>query len=201
MEPVTLLLLGGAALMLAKGGKKKPTNGTTNGTTNGGVQEPPSCPVGFFWDENQRSCVPSGEGPPQIHVTGMCEVWSMLPFPQVWFDSYAAPALAEIAQAIGAQSIGYASDSLLGQQEELWPSTLAHVLLANSPIAFATPEFQSLGQLCKLPLSEQLGPDPEPGQPVPPAMVDLAEYTAAHVVQAVRAFNESGTFQFPEIPA
>lgn len=195
--------------MLAKGGgKKKPTNGTTNGTTNGGVQEPPSCPVGFVWDENQRSCVPSGEGPPQVLVTGMCEAWQLLPFPQVWFDSFAGPALVEIAQGIAAQpnpaqaAAGQpAAGTLYGAQENLSADVIAHLLLSNSPIAFATPEFQSLGQLCKLPLSEALGPDPEPGNPVPPAMVDLAAYVTSYVATAVAAYNESGTFQFPEIPA
>jgi len=199
--------------MLAKGGKKKPTNGTTNGTTNGGVQEPPSCPVGFVWDENQRSCVPSWDGPSQIHVTGMCEAWQLLPSPQVWFDNYAAPAMAEIAQGIGASpdpdraALGFpAAGVLYGFTQErgdeaLAPSVITHLLLANSPIAFATPEFQTLGQLCKLPLSESFGPDPEPGQPVPPAMADLAQYVENIVAQIVAAYNESGTFQVPEIPA
>jgi hypothetical protein len=188
--------------MLARGGKKKPTNGVTNGVTNGGVQEPPSCPVGFVWDEGLRSCIPSGEGPPQIHVTGLCEAWQLLPSPQVWFDTYAGPAMVEIAQAIQAapHTDAAAWDYLRGT-EEMHPAVVAHVLLSNSPIAFATPEFQTLGQLCKLPLSEELGPDPEPGQPVPVAMADLAQYVTGITAQAIRAFNESGQFQIPEVPA
>ncbi len=202
IDPVTLLVLGGGALLLAS--RKKPKKTVTNGNgaaTNGGTPPPPECPNGFYWDGEQRMCVPSGEGPPQLHVTGMCEAWQMLPHPQVWFDQYAADVLAQTAAAIGATPSGAAQDTNLVGQEGLTSAVLTHIVLSNSPIAYATPEFPTLGLLCKLPLSEELGPNPEPGAAVPPAMEDLAAYVYPYIEQAVMAFNESGQFQFPVIPA
>jgi len=201
IDPVTLLVLGGGALLMAS--RKKPKKTVTNGgtTDGGGTVAPPECPVGFYWDDAQRACVPSGDGPPQIHVTGLCEWWQMLPHPQVWFDQYAAVVLAETAAAIQATPTGGGNTVLVGAQEMLTPEVLTHIILSNSPIAFSTPEFPHLGLLCKLPLSEELGPDADPGAEVPAAMVDLDAYVYSYVMQALAAYNESGQFQFPEITA
>jgi hypothetical protein len=194
VEPATLLLLSGAAVLWAKS-KKKPT-------ATPPPKQPPSCPVGFAWDENERACVPTADGPPQILVTGMCEAWSMLPTPQVWFDQYAWPALQEIVQEIDAQpdphAQGEAATMLYGS-EDLPPAVVAHTILANSPIAYASDQFPTLGLLCKLPLSEAFGPDADPGGAVPQAMIDLADYVQQYVAQAVAVFNQTGQLQFPEV--
>ncbi len=197
LDPLTLgLIIGGAALLAKR--KKKKNGGTTNGgTTNGGTQHP-ECPAGFNWSDADRMCVPAGEGPPQIHVTGLCEYWTMLPSPQAWFDQYAGPAIAEVAAAIQAEPSGDASPVLQGN-ENMGADVIAHMLLANSPVAYATPEFPDLGRLCKLPYSESLGPDPEPGAPVPEAMVGLFNYTQSIVEKAVMAYNETGVITIPEI--
>lgn len=199
LDPLTLgLIIGGAALLARR---KKKSNGKTtngNGKTNGNGGAPPECPAGFAWSEADRMCVPAGEGPPQIHVTGLCEYWTMLPSPQVWFDQYAGPAIAEVVAAIKAAPSGDASPVLQGN-ENLGSDVIAHMLLANSPVAYATPEFPDLGRLCKLPYSESLGPDPEPGAPVPEAMAGLFAYTQSVVEQAVMAFNQTGVITIPEI--
>jgi len=194
MEPVTLLLLYGGAMLLAKGKKK-------GQKTPPLPPQPSECPVGFHWDENERSCTPSEDGPPQISVGGMCEVWTILPNESAWFGGYALPALVEIVEAIGAQPQPNAEDqtALYGAEENLSAVVVAHLLVANSPVAYATNEISSVGTLCKLPLSEELGPDADPGGSVPEAMTQLADYVQSYVEQAIAYFNQSGQLQFPEI--
>jgi hypothetical protein len=193
MEPITLLaLLGGA--MLLTGRKKK-------GKKPAGEPKPeaPACPVGFEWSAEAAACVPAAVGPAQIHVTGLCEMWELLPSPQVWFDDWAAPAVAELAQAIGAQPTGAEQAELVGPDESLNADVVAHVLVSQSPISYATELTQSVGQVCKLPLSAQLGPDPEPDGEVPPAMVELHQYVASVVAPVLTNYNLTGEIAFPQV--
>lgn len=200
MSPLMLLLVGGGLLMLGSRKRKAlPPPEDQNGEPP--VDERPAeCPVGFYWDEAQRMCVPAGEGPPQIHVTGLCEWWQILPNPQAWLDQFAAEALRQLAEAIKAEpSEQWPPAHLYGQDETLTPDVITHLILSNSPIPYAAEEFPNLGLLCKLPLSAELGPDPDPQGPVPQAMVELHNYVQPLVADAVQAFNQTGQFTFPEV--
>ncbi len=191
MDPATLLILGGVAFLAAKGKKGKKQ-------IEPPPFEPPACPVGYEWSDAERACVPSEEGPPQVAVGGLCETWDLLPNPDAWFQQWALPVLQETAQAIQAQPQLQDPAVLVGS-EALDAYTLTHLILSQAPIAYATKQFPTLGLLCKLPLSEELGPDAAPGEPVPHAMSELAEYVWGYVALAVESFNKTGQFPFQEV--
>ncbi len=183
MDPITLLLILGGAVALGGKKKKKPST------------KPRECPDGFVWDAEQTMCVPSYEsGPPQIHLTGLCEAWQMLPSKQAWFALYAAPYLADWIEQHQAAASGADESDLHAAAAPMSVYSSAHMtykILGHSPLAYASEEFPDVGSVCRLPTLD------EPAET--PAIQGLFDYVLAHVDQAIRTYNLSGELVVPEV--
>lgn len=184
IEPLTLLLLAGGAMLLA--GKKKST--TKPEPEPEPEPEPPvACPPGFIWSDAQQSCIPhlSPEEPPQLHITGDCEAWQMLPSVQGWFAKYAQPKFEAFVAGVGGQpSPDDFEQRIRGTGGIIEAHDMAVAILAQSPIAFASDEFPNFGSLCPLPV--EVG---DPG--VPAAMHDLYVVMLNSVRDGILNFNQT----------
>jgi hypothetical protein len=173
IEPMTLALIAGGAILLAS--RKK-------GSTEKSQTKPPECPDGFMWNEAQRSCVPAAEGPPQLHITGDCEAVQMLPSPEAYLSGYVQRKFQAYLDAIQAVAKNENDPVAAGDNGSMNPHEMTVSLLSQSPIAFATDEFPNLGSMCTLPI----GLD---DQNVPPAMLQLYASILPIMDASIRYFN------------
>jgi hypothetical protein len=174
MEPITLALIAGGVLLLASGKKKKPTTDD---------KKPIDCPPGFIWSDQKQSCIPhlSPDEPPQLHITGDCEAWQMLPSVEGWFSKYAQPKFEALLGGIKAQPTGTDSPDAVGEYTTT-AFEMAQAILAQSPIAFATDQFPNFGSMCPIPSTMD---DPMVNQP----MTELFRFVYVAVEGGIRRFN------------
>jgi hypothetical protein len=184
MEPITLALIVGGAMLLT-GGKKKPKREPT----------PPTCPAGFVWSAEEVMCVPllTDDQPPQIQVIGDCEVVRMLPSPAAYITGYVQPKLVSFIEGMGAQPHGGDPSIVVGADgTEMTAVQMLSAVLAVSPMAFATDQFPTLGALCHIPTAVD---DTTPT----PAVWELFNILLEVVQPAVINFNQTGEIAFPQI--
>lgn len=185
MEPVTIALIAGGAMLLASGKKKPPKPPE---------YEPPQCPAGFLWSQADLSCVPvlTDDQPPQLHVIGDCDAVQVLPSVPTYFTGYVQPQLNSFLAGMNAQPQADDLGAAVGSDGTVVPAAeMATAILARSPIAFATDEFPTLGALCALPTAPlAMGEEGDPA--IRPAIWGLYEMLLGPTIEAVEQFNRTG---------